>query len=494
MDQRTRAHYTRDPPPRQPRISPLSGLTEPGPPATVGLRPHSMIFKSLCRHAEIGANSYLLETSSARIVLDAGMHPKHEGQEAVPHFEMLGDDTVDAAVVTHAHLDHIGTLPLLTASQPRARVFLTQETADLGLALLHNSVNVMQSKRIELGLTEYPLFHHRDLDGIARRLERRGIGRPFDLDPAGTVRATFHDAGHILGSAAITIEADGRRVLYTGDVNFEDATVQKGAMLPFDPVDAIIVETTRGDYARRPDYNRASEEDALAECVARVLARKGSVLIPVFAIGKTQEALAMIHRFKQDRLIPRKAPVYIGGLSTKMTHIYDNFSEVSRRRLPGFDFLTDMEISTGDRRRGGSIPFTNGAIYVLSSGMMTEKTASNTFARLGVLENKRHGLFFVGYTDPESPGGRIRAARPGDPVLLDPAHPPVTLRCETRGFDFSGHATREAIADYVCRLAPRKIFLVHGDAPATAWFRNELSTRLPDSKITIPVPGEVHGI
>lgn len=451
-----------------------------------------MIFKSLCRHAEIGANSYLLETSTAKVVLDAGMHPKHEGNEAIPHFEMLADGSIASVVVTHAHLDHIGTLPLLMETQPQARVFLTQETADLGLALLHNSVNVMQSKRIELGLTEYPLFEHRDLDQLKQAFERRGVHRPFDLDAAGTVRATFHDAGHILGSVGVTIEAEGKRVFYTGDVNFEDATVQKRALFPEDPVDAIIVETTRGNYARRPDYTRADEEDALAAAIAGVLARKGSALIPVFAIGKTQEVLAMIHRFKRQRLIPRKAPVYIGGLSTKMTHIYDNYSEVSRRQLPGFDFLTDMEIETGDRRSRGSIPFVSGCIYVLSSGMMTEKTASNTFARLGVLEHKRHGLFFVGFTDPESPGGRIRAAQPGDAVMLDPAYPAVPLRCETRGFDFSGHATREAIADYVCKLRPRKALLVHGDVPATEWFRQELERRLPSTEIVVPVPGDTH--
>jgi predicted metal-dependent RNase len=200
----------------------------------------------------------------------------------------------------------------------------------------------------------------------------------------------------------------------------------------------------------------------------------------------------MIHRFKRQHLIPRKAPVYIGGLSTKMTHIYDNYSEVSRRQLPGFDFLTDMEIETGDRRSRGSIPFVSGCIYVLSSGMMTEKTASNTFARLGVLEHKRHGLFFVGFTDPTSPGGRIRAAQPGDAVMLDPAYPAVPLRCETRGFDFSGHATREAIADYVCKLRPRKALLVHGDGAAAEWFRQELGRRLPATEIIVPVPGDAH--
>jgi Cft2 family RNA processing exonuclease len=453
-----------------------------------------MTFKSLCRHAEIGANSYLLETPTARIVLDAGMHPKHEGAEAIPHYEMLAEGTVDAAVITHSHLDHVGTLPVLLETQPQARVFLSRETADLALALLHNSVNVMQSKRIELGLSEYPLFEHRELDQLKNSFEMRGIERPFTLDANGSVRGTFHDAGHILGSVGVTLEAEGKRVFYTGDVNFEDATLQKGAAFPDTPVDAIIVECTRGNHARRPDYTRQDEEDALAEAIERVLARKGSVLIPVFAIGKTQEVLAMIHRFKRQHLIPRKTPVYIGGLSTKMTHIFDHFSDVSRRKLPGFDFMTDMEIVGANRRHRGPIPFVAGCIYALSSGMMTEKTISNNFARQGVLENKRHGLFFVGYAAPESPAGRIRMARPGDDVLLDPAYPPVPLHCETRVFDFSGHATREAIADYVQKVRPQKAFLVHGDEPALEWFRQDLQRRLPETEIIVPVPGKTHVI
>jgi predicted metal-dependent RNase len=451
-----------------------------------------MIFKSLCRHAEIGANSYLLETTTARIVMDAGMHPKHEGAEAIPHYEMVADGSIDAAIITHSHLDHVGTLPVLLEAQPQAKVFLTQETADLALALLHNSVNVMQSKRLELGITEYPLFEHRQLDDLKKSFERRGVERPFDVDAAGGIRATFHDAGHILGSVGVTLEAEGKRIFYTGDVNFEDASLQKGALFPEAPLDALIVETTRGNHVRRMDYTRQGEEDAFAEAIGRVLARKGSVLIPVFAIGKTQEVLAMLHRFKKHHLIPKKTPVYIGGLSTKMTHIFDNYSEVSRRKMPGFDFLTDMELAASDRKHRGPIPFTAGCIYALSSGMMTEKTVSNNFARQGVLENKRHGLFFVGYADPASPGGRIREAKPGEEVLLDPAYPPVPLRCEMRVFDFSGHSTREAIADYIVKVRPKKTFLVHGDEPAIEWFRQEIQRRLPDTEVIVPAPGEAH--
>lgn len=453
-----------------------------------------MIFKSLCRHAGIGANSYLLETASARVVLDAGMHPKHEGYEAVPHFDFLREGSVDSIVITHSHLDHVGTLPVFLEDQPQAKVFLSPETAELASALLHNSVNVMQAKRLEHGITEYPLFEHRDLDDITEKFEVRAIERPFDLDEQGSMRATFHDAGHILGSVGVTIHAEGKRVMYTGDVNFEHSTLQKGALFPEETVDALIVETTRGEQARTPGYDRANEENAFAEAIAKVIARKGSVLIPVFAMGKTQEVLGMLHRFKTEGLIPKHTPVYIGGLSTKMTHIYDRFSDSSRRHLPGFRFLKDMEIEGGNKKRKGPIPFAAGCIYALSSGMMSEKTVSNIFARQGILENERHGLFFVGYADPETPGGKIRLAKKGDNIELDAGQPTVKLNCEMRVFDFSGHSTRDDIADYIVKVRPKKVFLVHGDDGAVEWFRTEINRRLPDTEVIVPLPGDEHRI
>ena len=134
-------------------------------PPVSGLFP-IMIFKSLCRHAGIGANSYLIKTKTAKVVLDDGMHPKHEGSEAIPHYEYLKPGTVDSIIITHSHLDHVGTLPVFLQGQSQAKVFLSPETAELASAMLHNSVNVMQSKRIEHGIAEYPLFEHRELDDI----------------------------------------------------------------------------------------------------------------------------------------------------------------------------------------------------------------------------------------------------------------------------------------------------------------------------------------
>lgn len=449
-----------------------------------------MIFRSLCRAAEIGSNSYLLDTGKARIVLDAGMHPKHDGLDALPRYDLLEPGSIDAVVVTHAHLDHTGSLPVLLRGQPQARAFFSPAGAELCKAMLHNSVNVMQAQRVELGIVEYPLFTHREIDEIGQEMEQRGIERPFDLDPGGDVRATFHDAGHVLGSVGVTLKTGGKTILYTGDVNFEDSTLIKGARFPEEPVDVLIIETTRGDSARRPEYTRADEESAFADALAGVIDRRGAALIPVFAMGKTQEVLTMIHRFKQRRWIPRKTPVYIGGLSTKMTVIYDKYGKGRTRRTDdSFHILEDMELEAGTKKRKGPIPLNPGCIYALSSGMMTEKTVSNEFARHGILENPKNGLFFVGYTDPDSPGGRIRNATPGEPVLLDPAHPPVPFRCERRIFDFSGHATRDDLLAYILKVRPKKTFLVHGDERASAWFVEQLRQKLPGTEAIVPEPG-----
>jgi len=448
-----------------------------------------MIFKSLCRHAGIGANSYLIDTGKARIVLDSGMHPKHEGLEATPHFEFVEEGSVDAAVLTHAHLDHTGTVPMLLRRHPRAPLFMTPATADLAKAMLHNSVNVMNSKRLELGITDYPFFTHEELEELEPRFETRGYERPFDLDPAGTIRGTFHDAGHILGSVGITMEAEGKKVLYTGDLCFGGHTLLKGAVMPETTVDALIIETTRGAQERRADYTRESEQHRLAEQMRKVIDRRGSVLIPVFAIGKTQELLTMIHQFKSKKLIPRKTPVYIGGLSTKMTMIYDRHMHGSRRHFPDFEILEDMDLETGNRKRRGPIPLHPGCIYALSSGMMSENTVSNTFAAQGFMENQKNAIYFVGYTDSATPGARIKAAKRGDLVKMDERLPAVPLLCDVDTFDFSGHATREELLDYILKVKPKKTFLVHGDDDAVAWFAAQLKEKLPSTEAIVPEPG-----
>ncbi|MFL6583804.1 MAG: MBL fold metallo-hydrolase [Chthoniobacterales bacterium] len=451
-------------------------------------------FINLTRRTEIGANCYCLEIGGRQVVLDSGMHPKMEGEEALPNFAAIGEREIDALILSHAHMDHIGTLPVLMRRHPNARIFMSEATAAIGKALLHNSVNVMTRQREELGVTMYPLFTHRETNRAFDLWQACPLAQRITLDgerasAAGEEELTFEfvDAGHVLGAAGVILRAEGRVIFYTGDVNFDDQTITKGATFPETGVDVLIIECTRGDQPLPEGFTRAGEEQRLAQAIDSAFSRDGCVLMPVFALGKTQEALGMFYRFRREKLLG-ECPIYIGGLSAKMTEIYDRRAMTTRRNLPRLQLLEDMEpfVLNGESIRDA--PARSRRIYALSSGMMTPKTLSNIFARR-LVEEPRHSIFFVGYADPQSPGGILRRAARGDRITLDPDEPSQELRCNIEQFQFSAHASRESIVAYVKKVAPKTVVLVHGDVPAVAWVHAQLTAELPGTQVVVPPPG-----
>ncbi|MEI8341896.1 MAG: MBL fold metallo-hydrolase RNA specificity domain-containing protein, partial [Verrucomicrobiota bacterium] len=249
----------------------------------------------------------------------------------------------------------------------------------------------------------------------------------------------------------------------------------------------LIVETTRGDHATPPGFTRANESLRLVKAIGDAFQRGGCVLMPLFALGKTQEMLTMIYEFRRKGLlIP--GPVYIGGLSTKLTEIYDKLAKTSSRLQHDLQILDAVAPFVLAGRQTEDPPVKQGRIYALSSGMMTEKTLSNSFARR-ILSDPKQTLIFVGYADPASPAGKIMQAKQGDLITLDAALPAQELRCTVERFNFSGHASRESIRAYANRVTPKKIILIHGDPSAVEWFRSALAQDLPDSEILVPTPG-----
>src|SRR5947207_3118776 len=406
-----------------------------------------MKFINLTRRTEIGANSYYLELGGHQLVLDCGMHPKNTGDEALPNFKAIADRGIDAILISHAHQDHIGTLPVLMRWQPGARIFMTETTAEIGNTLLHNSVNVMTRQREEIGAMLYPLFTHRETDHAADLWHwcplRQCISISAERAPQdGTEGLTFEffDAGHVLGSAGILLRAEGRTIFYTGDVKFDDQTIMEAAIFPEEKVDALIMECTRGDHAKPANWTRAGEERRLAEAIDKVFTRGGGVLVPVFALGKTQEILAILYKLRREQLLP-EFPIYIGGLSSKMTDIYDRRAHISRRQLPRLQLMEEAAPFVLNGHTIHDTPARAGRIYALSSGMMMPKTLSNILARR-LVENPQHSIFFVGYADPESPAGLLQDAQPDGEVTLDPGEAPHRVRRNIEQLQFSAHPSR----------------------------------------------------
>ena len=455
-----------------------------------------MKFINLTRRTEIGANSYYIETGRHRLLFDCGMHPKNTGEDALPHLKAIAGRGIEAILISHAHQDHIGTLPVAMRRFPSARVFMTEATAEVGSMLLHNSVNVMTRQREEIGERSYPLFTHRETDRASERWRwcpvRQRISIAGERAPQRERNALtfeFFDAGHVLGSTGILLRADGQTVFYTGDVNFDDQTIMEAAVFPEEKIDVLIMECTRGDHAKPAGWTRAGEERRLAEALEGAFERGACVLIPVFALGKTQEILAMFYKFRREsRKLLGEFPIYIGGLSSKFTDIYDRRARMTRRQLPRLQLMRDVAPFILNDETVRDAPLRSGRVYVLSSGMMIPKTLSNVFARR-LIENPQHSIFFVGYANPESPAGLLRDAGTGGEVALDPDKPAQRVRCNIEQFQFSAHATRETLIEYAKKLSPRKIVLVHGDPPAVEWIRTQLAVQLPGTEVIVPMPG-----
>ena len=455
-------------------------------------------FTNLTGAVEIGANCYLLEVGNKRILLDTGAHPKKEGFATLPRLDLVPDDSVDAIIMSHAHQDHIGSLPVAMRRQPRAPVLMTEATRMIGDVMLHNSINVMIAEKTDGGPPEYPLFTHKEVDSNTRRWIGIPLHQQFDLhgervgrgDP-NAVTVEFYDAGHILGSVGTLIRNNGKTIFYAGDVQFDDQTISRAARFPDfanEPCDVMIMESTRGDRATPPGFTRRGEEDRLAEAINATFARGGAVLIPLFALGKTQELLAMFHGFRLRGKLRRDCPIYMGGLGAKLTEIYHQPAARSARLQKGFDIMDNVAPYVVSGRNVGELRIRPGRIFALSSGMMSEKTLSNIVARQ-FLSQPQHSILFVGYADPQSAGGILQAAQPGDLVSLAADHEPEPVKCHIEKFNFSAHASRESIRDYVGRAKPKKLVLVHGDPASVQWLAGTLRGDLPEMEVVVPEPG-----
>jgi Cft2 family RNA processing exonuclease len=445
--------------------------------------------------ADIGASAWLVELDDHRILLDAGMHPKREGRDALPRFGKADTHDVDAIAISHCHHDHVGSLPVACRHFPKAHVLMTELSYLLVERVLHNSVNVMTRQRDELGIREYPLYTHDEVDDIAPQFQGFKYNREVEWAAYHKARAglpsptlEFFDAGHTLGSAGILLRGKKETLFYTGDVCFHDQTLLKGARFEDVKADVMIMETTRGNRELPKDFTRESEIERLVAAIQGALKRKGCVLIPAFALGRTQEMLALLALLMREGKL-KEQPVFIGGLGRVFTEIYDIEAHRTHRQHTNLQLNAALQLIVLEKGQADSMKLGGGKIFVITAGMMSENTAAHDLAAR-MAGDERQSIFFVGYADPDSPAGRLKAAKAGETFVFSPSAGRVTKNCEMRDFDLTAHANRGDLLEFVGQVSPRAILLGHGDADSRQWFEEQIRERWPKIKIFQPQPAK----
>ena len=444
---------------------------------------------------DIGASAWFVEFEGHRLLLDAGTHPKHEGRESLPLYKFIAKEDVEAIALSHCHHDHVGSLPVALRHFPKAHVLMTELSYFLIERVLHNSVNVMTRQRDELGIKEYPLYSHDEVDEIAAlfqgfRYNREVEWGAYQKTRAGLASPTleFYDAGHALGSAGVMVRGQKETLFYTGDVCFGDQTLLRGARFGDVKADVLIMETTRGNREIPPGFSRESEIQRLTAALDRVLKRKGCVLIPSFALGRTQEILALLALLMKAGKLKRQ-PIYIGGLGRVFTEIYDLEAHRAHRNHSNLKLTEALNLVVLEPGQVDKMRLSGGRIFVVTAGMMSEHTAAHDLAAR-MVGDERQAIFFVGYADPDTAGGRVKAAKPGATFVLSGSAGEVTKRCEVQDFDLTAHANRDELLDFVGQVLPRAVLLGHGEAESRNWFEQQIRARHPKIKIIQPEPGK----
>ncbi len=456
-----------------------------------------MRYLSLGDTDEIAASCHHLTFGGTGLVLDAGMDPDQDGYAALPPFELLRDRPVDHVVVTHAHHDHLGALPVLAREVTHAPIHMSRPTAMLAEMLLPSSAR-LQKRRIREGSTAAaPVFDVDAAEALSYVYDTHPLDSPFNLaglKAEGPLAGTFFHASHVLGAVGLLLEgyegSQRRRLFYTSDTSLQAQTILPEADYPDGPVDVLLLESTLGADPEAETTSRKAEEKRLGQALADVIGRGGVVLLPVFALGRSQDMLALIDRYKRRGLIPADTPVYTAGSMRGIAEVYDKTRESTPRLDADFEVygVDQLRLPRTQKRLGEAL--SQPGIFVVSSGMLFERTPSFDLARR-IVSDERHGIFFVGFSKEGSPGDRLQqAAAAGEPMTFDSDEGPVPVKATIERFRFSGHAHRRDLIQIVERVKPRTVVLVHGEAAAKEWMKDNIEFFHPDVRVIVPEQGQ----
>ncbi len=447
----------------------------------------------LNRDGGIGANSLFVQIGDLKFLVDCGLNPKQVGRRATPDLAAIRGVDLDLIIITHCHLDHIGSLPVVMREHPDTPVLMTTSSRIIIERMLHNSASVMLRQKEEENIPDYPLFTHEEVDRLAKRFVTLNFGQVKKFRARkDEVEIILHPAGHVVGAAAVELHHKHRGIFFTGDVLFENQRTLPGAKFPAGHFDTVILETTRGTTERPLGKERVNEVARLVAMINTTIQRGGSFLMPVFALGRMQEILSILHDARKfGRLVD--CPIYASGLGMALADFFEEIARKTKHVNFNRAIIKDLKLKPLPRTlKPGEDPQQN-AIYIISSGMLVERTPSYTLAS-GLLGHARNTIGFVGFCDPDTPGGALLAAKTGDNFLFEAVNVKAKIKAHVEKFELSGHADREELLEFAVQAAPRSLVLTHGDPEARAWFARELAAKLPKSKVFDPVPGQTYQV
>ncbi|GAY78405.1 metallo-beta-lactamase family protein, RNA-specific [Sporolactobacillus inulinus] len=411
--------------------------------------------------SEIGASCLHIQIGKTNLIIDAGM--RVHGDEPLPAIGMLDDlGKPDAILVTHAHADHIGALPVVHRIYPDVPIFANPPTADLMQIMMRDSFKIMTQRCMDRR-TLIP-YTKEQMEETLRALRLFPANGQMTV---GDASVTLHRAGHILGAVMFTIETGEEKLLVSGDLSFKAGRTIPGAEVPTGSrPDALIIEST---YGNREHSDRNTEEKRLADNVAEVIAAGGFALIPAFALGRAQEVLLILQDYMDRGLIPQ-FPIYVDGLVTPISKIYRRYPHylkgpvAHRIQQNGDAFLTEGRCTAVEPKDREQVLKGKPACIVASSGMLIGGASVWYAERL--VGSEKNAVFITGYQDEESPGRKLLSLAEGESRELELNGVVHQVKCRVDKYGLSAHGDAGELTRFISMIRPAKTLIVHGDDEA----------------------------
>lgn len=430
--------------------------------------------------SEVGASCTLVEIEGRRIMVDAGIRMGVPAGSQLPNLSVVDEvGAPEEVLVTHAHTDHTGALPVVAPTLPTGvPIRCTPATLAITRVLLNDALKIMDLRGDQDG--ELPLYPPEAVENALGRV-RHVV--PLATVPIcdGALKATWIPVGHILGAAAVYIEGRRESLLMTGDVSVANQRTIPGMVVPQCRPDVIVMEST---YGNRQHADRDQQEAALAARVSDTVRAGGKVLIPAFAVGRAQEVILILSRAMRRGEIPA-FPVHVDGMVRAVNGVYAAFPDdlapqVRRRVLRGEDpFYTEHIRAVSAHEDRDRVLEGPPCSIIASSGMLIGGASSYYAERLAA--DPANLIAITGYQDEESPGRALlnlaRAAEPEDRTLRLNGRR-VSVACRVEPYSLSAHADGGELGALARRLAPEAVYLVHGDDDARAALSRTLDLHL----------------